>query len=145
MNFCPAARRGAPDKMEIKMRITQGCFSFLPDLDDDQIRAQVDYCLSRDWAVGIEFTDDPHPRNIYWEMWGHPMFDLKDAAGVLMELAACRKAHGDKYIKLIAFDSTRGFETVRMSFIVQRPAVEPSFALARTDVRGRSMNYTIGA
>ena len=29
--------------------------------------------------VSVEYTDDPHPRNIYWEMWGMPMFDLKDA------------------------------------------------------------------
>ena len=26
------------------MRITQGCFSFLPDLTDEQISAQVQYC-----------------------------------------------------------------------------------------------------
>ena len=32
------------------MRITQGCFSFLPDLTDDKISAQVDYMLSRSWA-----------------------------------------------------------------------------------------------
>jgi ribulose-bisphosphate carboxylase small chain len=125
------------------MRITQGCFSFLPDLDDEQIRAQIEYCLRNDWAVGIEYTDDPHPRNTFWEMWGHPMFDLKDAAGVMMELNACRKANPDVYIKLIAFDSTRGFETVRTSLIVQRPKTEPSFELTRTDVRGRTMNYTL--
>jgi ribulose-bisphosphate carboxylase small chain len=127
------------------MRITQGCFSFLPDLDDEQIRAQIEYCLRNDWAVGVEFTDDPHPRNTYWEMWGNPMFDLRDAAGVMMELNACRKAHPDVYIKLNAFDSTRGFETVRMSFMVQRPNVEPKFAMTRTDVRGRTMNYTLTA
>ncbi|WP_294534104.1 ribulose bisphosphate carboxylase small subunit [uncultured Rhodoblastus sp.] len=125
------------------MRITQGCFSFLPDLTDDQIRAQIDYCLSKDWAVGIEFTDDPHPRNIFWEMWGHPMFDLRDPAGVMLELAACRKANPDSYIKLIAFDSTRGFETVRMSFIVNRPKVEPSFVMTRTEVAGRTVNVAI--
>jgi ribulose-bisphosphate carboxylase small chain len=130
---------------DTNMRVTQGCFSFLPDLSDDQIRAQVDYCLSKDWAIGIEFTDDPHPRNTYWEMWGHPMFDLRDAAGVLMELAACRKANPDSYIKLIAFDSTRGFETVRISFIVNRPKVEPSFALTRTEVAGRTVNIALTA
>ena len=27
------------------MRITQGCFSFLPDLTDEQITAQIEYCL----------------------------------------------------------------------------------------------------
>ena len=63
------------------MRITQGCFSFLPDLTDEQITSQVQYCLDKGWAVNIEFTDDPHPRNTYWEMWGLPMFDLRDAAG----------------------------------------------------------------
>jgi len=125
------------------MRITQGCFSFLPDLDDEQIKAQIEYCLRNDWAIGIEYTDNPHPRNTYWEMWGNPMFDLKDAAGVMMELNACRKAHPDDYIKLNAFDSTRGFETVRMSFIVQRPKVEPHFAMTRVDVRNRTMNYTL--
>jgi hypothetical protein len=61
------------------MRITQGSFSFLPDLTDAQITAQIDYCLDKGWAVGIEYTDDPHPRNTYWEMWGNPMFDLRDA------------------------------------------------------------------
>ena len=61
---------------EDNMRITQGAFSFLPDLTDDQITAQVEYCLDKDWAMAIEYTDDPHPRNTYWEMWGNPMFDL---------------------------------------------------------------------
>ena len=41
------------------MRITQGCFSFLPDLTDDQILTQVQYCLDNGWAVNLEFTDDP--------------------------------------------------------------------------------------
>ena len=27
------------------MRVTQGCFSFLPDLSDDEILTQVQYCL----------------------------------------------------------------------------------------------------
>ena len=127
------------------MRITQGCFSFLPDLTDEQISAQVEYCLGNGWAVGVEYTDDPHPRNTYWEMWGMPMFDLKDAAGVMMEVAACRKAFPDSYVCLNAFDSTRGFETVRMSFIVNRPAVEPNFKFTRTEVRGRTVNITMTA
>ncbi|MEX5729432.1 ribulose-bisphosphate carboxylase small chain [Rhodovulum iodosum] len=123
------------------MRITQGCFSFLPDLDDVQITAQIEYCLGREWAIGIEYTDDPHPRNTYWDMWGHPMFDLHDAKGVMMELDDCRKAHGDKYIRINAFDSTRGFETVMMSFIVNRPAEEPKIHMQRTDFVDRAQKY----
>jgi len=122
------------------MRITQGCFSFLPDLTDEQITAQVEYCLRNEWAVGIEYTDDPHPRNTYWEMWGNPMFDLRDAAGVMMELRACRKVHPGHYIRINAFDSTRGFETVRMSFMVSRPKVEPHCEMTRREVRGRTVN-----
>lgn len=127
------------------MRITQGCFSFLPDLTDEQISAQVEYCLRNDWAIGVEFTDDPHPRNTYWEMWGNPMFDLRDAKGVMMELDACRKANPESYIRLNAFDNDRGFETVRMSFIVNRPSEEPRFAMRRTDVAGRSQTYSWAA
>jgi len=125
------------------MRVTQGTFSFLPDLTDDQVVAQVDYCLRNDWAIGVEYTDDPHPRNYLWEMWGNPMFDLRDAAGVMMEVRACRKAFPEHYIRINAFDSSRGFETVRLSFIVNRPKVEPTFTYARTEVAGRTVNVTM--
>lgn len=123
------------------MRITQGAFSFLPDLTDQQIAAQIDCCLGKGWAVNIEFTDDPHPRNTYWEMWGHPMFDVKDAAGVMLELNACRKAHGDIYIRLSAFDASHGWESIRLSFIVNRPKQEPGFALEREEGAGRNVRY----
>jgi ribulose-bisphosphate carboxylase small chain len=125
------------------MRITQGTFSFLPDLTDEQIAKQVDYALQQNWAVSVEYTDDPHPRNTYWEMWGMPMFDLKDAAGVLQEVRACRKANPDCYIKLNGFDSTRGFETMRMSFMVHRPKVEAKYKLRRDEDTGRLVRYTL--
>ncbi len=123
------------------MRITQGCFSFLPDLSDEQIAAQIEYCLGQNWAIGIEYTRDPHPRNTYWEMWGNPMFDLKDAAGVMMEIRDCRKANPENYIRVNAFDSTRGWETVRMSFIATRPKKEPTLEMTRGEGAGRSIHY----
>jgi ribulose-bisphosphate carboxylase small chain len=125
------------------MRITQGAFSFLPDLTDEQISAQVEYCLRNEWAIGVEYTDNPHPRNTYWEMWGNPMFDLRDAAGVMMEVQACRKANPEAYVRLNAFDSTRGFETVRTSFLVNRPKSEPELILTRTDGPGRLQRYSL--
>lgn len=127
------------------MRVTQGCFSFLPDLTDAQIRAQVQYCLDNGWAVNLEFTDDPHPRNTYWEMWGLPMFDLPDAAGVMAALAECRKVYGERYIRLSAFDASAGWESVRISFIVNRPADEPGFQLVREEKAGRTVGYTTRA
>jgi ribulose-bisphosphate carboxylase small chain len=127
----------------MNMKITQGTFSFLPDLTDEQIAKQVDYALAQHWAISVEYTDDPHPRNTYWEMWGMPMFDLKDAAGVLQEVRACRKANPDCYIKLNGFDSTRGFETMRMSFMVHRPKVEAKYKLRRDEDAGRLIRYTL--
>ena len=125
------------------MKITQGTFSFLPELSDTEIEAQIQYALNQGWALSIEYTDDPHPRNTYWEMWGNPMFDIKDAAGIMFEVTACRKAHGDQYIKINAFDSTMGFETQRMSFIVNRPKVEPGFGVVRQEAHGRNIRYTV--
>jgi ribulose-bisphosphate carboxylase small chain len=125
------------------MRITQGTFSFLPDLSDEQISRQVEYCLDKGWAIGLEYTDDPHPRNTFWEMFGNPMFDIKDAAGVMLELAACRKTFPQQYIRVTAFDSTHGTESVVMSFIVNRPSVEPGFRLIRTEEPGRTIRYSM--
>lgn len=125
------------------MRITQGAFSFLPDLADAQIRAQLEYCLKKGWAVAVEHTDDIHPRNTYWEMFGMPMFDLADAAGAMGEIAECRKTFPDEYIRVNAFDSTLGWETVRLSFIVNRPKDEPGFRLMRTEGEGRVQRYSI--
>ena len=124
-------------------RITQGQFSFLPDLTDDEIRMQIEYGLGKGYAWSVEYTDDPHPRNTYWEMFGMPMFDLNDAAGVLMEMNACRKTFPNHYIRLMAFDSTRGVESIAMSFIVNRPKTEPGFGLVRQEVDGRCIRYTV--
>lgn len=124
------------------MRVTQGTFSFLPDLTDDQIKKQVQYIMSKNYSVGIEYTDDPHPRNAYWDMWGLPLFDIKDVSAVMFELAACRKAHSNIYIKINAFDNTRGIESCVLSFIVNRPSAEPGFGLDRQEAAGRLIRYT---
>jgi ribulose-bisphosphate carboxylase small chain len=123
-------------------RITQGQFSFLPDLTDAEISKQIQYGLNKGYAWSVEYTDDPHPRNTYWDMYGHPMFDLEDAAGVMVELQGCRAAFPQHYIRLMAFDSTRGVESVAMSFIVSRPTREPGFALERMEMDGRNVRYT---
>ena len=123
-------------------RITQGQFSFLPDLTDAQITAQIKYALHNGWAVSVEYSDDPHPRNTYWEMYGNPMFDLKDAAGILLEINECRKTFPSHYVRVMAFDSTRGVESPAMSFIVNRPQNEPGFRLVRQETGSRRVRYT---
>ncbi len=125
------------------MHLTQGTFSYLPPLTDDEITAQVQYCLDRGWSISVELTDDPHPRNAYWEMWGPPMFDLRDPAAVLHELRRCRDAHSERYVKLSAYDRSRGRQTTALSFIVNRPAVEPGFRVGRLEHADRQIRYTL--
>jgi ribulose-bisphosphate carboxylase small chain len=124
------------------MRITQGAFSYLPDLTDEEITAQIAYAVGNGWPCSVEFTDDPHPRNTYWEMWGLPMFDLTDPAAVLYEINECRRAYPSHYIRLNAYDpSTR--QTTALSFIVQRPAEEPGFRLDREESSDRRIRYRL--
>ncbi len=125
------------------MRMTQGMFSYLPDLTDEEITSQLDYALGHGWAVSVEFTDDPHPRNNYWDMWGLPMFGLADPAGALREINECRQAYPDRYIRVCAYDSCQGRQTVALSFLVNRPAQEPGFRLDRQEAAGRRIRYTI--
>ena len=124
-------------------KITQGQFSFLPELTDAEIAKQIEYGLKKGYAWSVEYTDDPHPRNTYWEMFGMPMFDLRDAAGVLLEVQNCRRTFPRHYIRLVAFDATRGIESTVMSFIVNRPPREPGFGLIRQEGPGRTMRYTV--
>jgi ribulose-bisphosphate carboxylase small chain len=70
------------------------------------------------------------------------MFDNPDAAALMMELAECRKVYGDRYIRVVAFDSAHGWESVKLSFLVNRPADEPGYRLERQEVNGRSIRYT---
>jgi ribulose-bisphosphate carboxylase small chain len=125
------------------MYITQGTFSYLPPLTDDQIRAQIQYCLDNGWAVSVEYTDDPHPRNFLWDMWGLPMFDMKDPAAILLEINRCREANPQKYVRVNAYDSTLGRQTTALQYIVQRPDNEPGFRLERQEGRDRQIRYTL--
>lgn len=127
------------------MRVTQGTFSFLPDFSDDEIRLQLEYALQNGWALAVEFTDDPHPRNSYWDMWDLPMFDIDDAAGAMVEVKKCREAYPHHYIKVTAYDPLHCRQTTAFDVIVNRPADEPGFQLERTEVHDRKMNYTIKA
>ena len=124
------------------MRLTQGTFSFLPDLTDEQISKQVAYAVKNKWAINIEYTEDPHPRNSYWELWGLPLFDIQDPATVMYEINNCRKQNPNVYIKINAFDNTRGIESCALSFIVNRPVSEPGFALRRYEDDSRNQRYS---
>jgi len=125
------------------MHITQGTFSYLPDLTDDEIVAQVQYCLNNNWPISVEHTDDPHPRNVYWDMFGLPMFDANDPAAVMFEINECRRVFPNHYIRVNGYDRTHHRSTTVISFIVNRPQEEPGFHLERQEGPDRQTRYSI--
>jgi ribulose-bisphosphate carboxylase small chain len=129
----------------MSMRITQGAFSFLEDFTDEQIAAQLRYALRNGWSILVEHTDDPHPRNSLWEIWGEPLFELREseAAVAMRAVEDARAAFPDDYVKVVCYDRSLGRQTTALSFIVQRPAQEPGFRLERTEGVDRRVQYTL--
>jgi ribulose-bisphosphate carboxylase small chain len=129
------------------MRVTQGTFSFLPDFTDEQIDAQLKYALRNGWAIMVEHTDDPHPRNYLWEMWKQPEFDLtEDESDVAMrDVRAACEAFPNEYVKVVCYDRSLGRQTSKLSFIVNRPPNEPGFMLERQEKADRQIRYTLRA
>lgn len=125
------------------MYVRHGAFSYLPQLTDDEIAAQVRHALLRGWPVSIEHTADPHPRNLYWDMWGLPLFDLDEPDGVMAEISACRKTFPSHYVRVLAYDASLGRQTTAMQFLVQRPDHEPDLVLTRTEGRDRTQGYGV--
>ena len=127
------------------MRLTQGTFSYLPDLTDEQIEAQIRYALAHGWAISVEHTDDPHPRNALWELWGTPQFDLteEDSGIALAEVRTALEALPDRYVKVVCYDRSLGRQTTALSFIVGRPPAEPGFRVERNESADRRIQYTL--
>jgi hypothetical protein len=76
-------------------------------------------------------------------MWGLPMFDLEDDAGAVYEVNRCREAYPNHYIRVNAYDASRGRQTTALQFIVDRPQDEPCFRLERQESHDRSIRYTL--
>jgi len=125
------------------MFLTQGTFSYLKPFTDAELLAQVRYAIGRGWSLSLEHTDSPHPRNVYWEMFGLPFFDLKEPQTILDEISKCKSEFPDHYIKVNAYDRSRGRQTTAFNFIVNRPKKEPQLRIERTERQDRRILYTL--
>ncbi|MEI6044964.1 MAG: ribulose bisphosphate carboxylase small subunit [Chloroflexota bacterium] len=97
-------------------------FSYLPQLSEAQIRGQVQYIIRQGYAPAVEYTDEPDAYNNYWTMWGLPMFEARDAAAVIFEVEACKRANPGSYVKVNGFDKTRQAQAI--SFVVYAPPAD---------------------
>lgn len=90
-------------------------FSYLPEMEDDGIRKQVEYIVSNGWNPAIEHTEPENATSNFWYMWKLPMFGETDVDRILGEAEACHKAHPNNHVKLIGFDNfsqSKGAEMV---------------------------------
>jgi ribulose-bisphosphate carboxylase small chain len=80
-------------------------FSYLPAMDADGIRKQVEYIVSKGWNPAIEHTEPQNAISNYWYMWKLPMFGETDVDAILAEAEACHEAHPNNHVRLIGYDN----------------------------------------
>jgi ribulose-bisphosphate carboxylase small chain len=80
-------------------------FSYLPEMDKEGIRKQVEYIVSQGWNPAIEHTEPENAFDHYWYMWKLPMFGETDVDRILAEAEACHKAHPDNHVRLVGYDN----------------------------------------
>ncbi len=80
-------------------------FSYLPQMNDGQIRQQVEYIVAKGFNPAIEHTEPQNSRSNYWYMWKLPMFGETDVDRILAEADACHKAHPGNHVRLIGYDN----------------------------------------
>ena len=92
-----------------------GTFSYLPEMDADRLRRQIEHMVAKGWNPAIEHVEAARSADNYWYMWKLPMFGETDVDRVIAEAAACHRAHPDNHVRLIGFDNyaqSKGAEMV---------------------------------
>jgi ribulose-bisphosphate carboxylase small chain len=79
--------------------------SYLPALTEEQVRAEVDYIVSKGWNPAIEHSEPENATGSYWYMWKLPMFGETDVDAVLKEAEACHVANPGNHVRLIGYDN----------------------------------------
>lgn len=95
-------------------------FSYLPQMDPGELRAQVQYIVDRGWNPAIEHCEPENAMHHYWYMWKLPMFGVTDVDRILGEAEACRKANPRHLVKLIGYDNAN--QTQGAAMLIFRPS-----------------------
>ena len=93
-------------------------FSYLPEMDAERIRKQVDYIVSRNLIPVIEHVEPDRATEDYWYLWKLPLFGVKDVDAILAESEACRHANPANHVRLIGYDNLK--QTQGASMVIYR-------------------------
>ena len=80
-------------------------FSYLPEMDADCIRKQIEYIVSQGWNPAIEHTEPENSSGHFWYMWKLPLFGETDVDVILAEVEDCHTAHPNNHVRLLGFDN----------------------------------------
>ncbi len=80
-------------------------FSYLPEMDAERTRRQVEYIVSHGWNPAVEHTEPENARSSYWYMWKLPMFGQTDVDTILREVQNCHNAYPGNHVRLIGYDN----------------------------------------
>lgn len=110
--------RDYPSRMGDPGSRRSGTFSYLPEMDDDALRKQIEHLVDQGLVPAIEHVEPARAGATYWYLWKLPMFGSADPDAVLDELHACRDANPDHHIRIIGYDNSR--QTQGVSLIAYR-------------------------
>lgn len=110
-----------PSRLDDPQSLKFETFSYLPPMDEAQIRAQIAYCLSQDWDCGVEYCELERATEDYWYMWKLPLFGVCDVDAIMETLAGCKETWPDSLIRLVAFDRKR--QSRGLQFVVHKGGV----------------------
>ncbi len=99
-----------------------GTFSYLPQMDADQIHKQIRYIVEKGWNPAIEHTEPENASSHYWYMWKLPMFGETEVERILAEIDACKRANPGHHVRLIGYDNIR--QTQGANMLVHRAPIE---------------------
>ncbi len=79
-------------------------FSFLPELTQEEIYAQINYVIAQGLTPSIEHEHPSQAFNHYWTMWKLPFFGETSLERVVAELEECKRAYPDHHVRFMGYD-----------------------------------------
>jgi len=103
--------------------------SYLPQLQNDDIRKQIEFMIKNRWTPCLEISGDGdiylntamgpnYYDNRYWSLYKLPMFGCRDPNDVVRAIEACKSDFPQAKIRVIGFDADKQVQTA--GFIVRK-------------------------
>lgn len=95
-------------------------FAYLPAMEAERLRRQVEYLVGQGWHAAIEHSDPASAFGRYWSLWKLPLFGARDVERILTEARACHEAYPNHHVRLVGYDSRR--QTLGAAMVIYRGA-----------------------